>query len=259
MIQQLSGGKKARSQLEFDHTETFEQEKRRAKHSEGYRSGNILSSKYDFVDVDIVVQAQRHLSADQQADLAKLLKQHSKLFSGKLGEYRSQKIHLEIDHSVKPSRSRPYTVPINHQQVFKNELDRLVRIGVLEKCGHSEWIADDESKGLTTIATPFGAYRYRQLPMDICLSPDIAQDIMENVLQGLNENIEMYIDDIGCFSNSWKSHIDLLSCVLTRLENAGCTINPIKCEWGVKETDFLGHWLTPTGYCLISGIQLDKM
>ena len=83
--------------------------------------------------------------------------------------------------------------------------------------------------------------------MGVSESPDIAQEFMENLLRDLLEEIVVYIDDILVTNHDWSSHLILLNKVLAWLEDTGFLVNPLKCEWAVKETDFLGHWMTPSG------------
>ena len=99
---------------------------------------------------------------------------------------------------------------------------------------------DEPLEDLCTIATPFGLYHYACLPMGGSTSPDMAQEIMEQVLSNLKDT-EVYLDDIATFSSHFDSHIYLLEKILQCLQDNGFSINPLKCEWAIQETDFLGH------------------
>ena len=82
--------------------------------------------------------------------------------------------------------------------------------------------------------------------MGVKISGDVAQHIMTKMLKGLD--CECYIDYVGIWTNkSFDDHLDLVDQVLGRSSDNGMKCNPLKCDWLVQETDFLGHWMTPDG------------
>jgi len=70
---------------------------------------------------------------------------------------------------------------------------------------------------------------------------------MEGCLGDIPE-CDVYLDDIGIFTNDWESHLQVLDTVLQWLQHNNFSTNPLKCEWVVQETNWLGYWLTPTGF-----------
>jgi hypothetical protein len=107
----------------------------------GYKSPTIQRSLYEQVDIHDVALQQKHLSGAMQSKLEQILSQYPKLFSGELGCYPHRKVHLDLKPDAILCRCRPYPVPRHHEQVFKEELNRLCEIGVLSRCGASQWLS----------------------------------------------------------------------------------------------------------------------
>ena len=70
-----------------------------------------------------------------------MLQKFHKLFDGQLKTFKGPRVHLELIANPKPICRGPYSLPTSHLTVFKAELQRLLKIGVIEKATRSEWIA----------------------------------------------------------------------------------------------------------------------
>jgi len=68
-----------------------------------------------------------------------LLLQHERLFDGTLGDWDTTPVSLDIKPGEKPYHGKAYPIPHIYEQTLKKEVERLISIGVLEKCSDSEW------------------------------------------------------------------------------------------------------------------------
>eukprot|EP00117_Sycon_ciliatum_P008805 scpid39753/ scgid0465/ Retrovirus-related Pol polyprotein from transposon 17.6; Protease; Reverse transcriptase; Endonuclease len=105
---------------------------------------------------------------------------------------------------------------------------------------------DEVCQLLTTFITPQGRFCYTKLPFGISSAPEIFQQRMSAILQGL-EGVVCQMDDILVHGRTQEEHDHRLRAVLTRLVLAGLTLNPAKCQFSASDLTFLGVHLTPDG------------
>ena len=83
--------------------------------------------------------------------------------------------------------------------------------------------------------------------MGLCNSPDIFQEKMTDLMQGL-EFARAYIDDLLVLTTGkLEEHLSHLEQVLTRLSKAGLKVNAVKSFFGRTELEYLGYWITQNG------------
>ena len=105
---------------------------------------------------------------------------------------------------------------------------------------------EKESKKYLTINTHQGLYVYNRLPFGVASAPAIFQKLMDTVLQGV-PGVTCYIDDILVSSADEDSHLLTLKEVFSRLEKHGFRLKLEKCEFLLKNIEYLGHVISKDG------------
>ena len=98
-----------------------------------------------------------------------------------------------------------------------------------------------ESKEKTAFVTPFGLYEFEVMPFGLHNAPATFQRMMDHVFQGCESFAGAYLDDVVIFSLTWEEHLKHLAEVFSRLNEAGLTVKPQKCQFAQQEDHYLGH------------------
>ncbi|GFW67622.1 retrovirus-related Pol polyprotein from transposon 297 [Trichonephila clavipes] len=200
-----------------------------------------------------------------------------------------------VEHEIQlvsdqPVRTKPYRMSHRQNEILKNEINRMLKLGIIE-VGESDYMSPmilvevagkeprpcidyrklngiirteyfplpnieervekvsvakfitvlDLSKGYWQIplsktaqryaafCTSFGTYRPLRMSFGLKNAPYFFSKLMAELLNGLEDFVVPYLDDIAIFSDTWESHIKHMETVLQRIKRAKLTIKPSKC------------------------------
>jgi hypothetical protein len=146
----------------------------------------------------------------------------------------------------KRTRRKPYPIPKIQDLLMKLEGFQYATSLDLNM-GYYHIELNPDSKKLCTIVLPFGKFEYQRLPMGLCNSPDIFQEKMSDLMQGL-EFVRTYLDDLLCLTcGTFEYHLNKMEEILIRLRGAGLKVNAKKSFSARDSLEYLGYWITREG------------
>ena len=99
----------------------------------------------------------------------------------------------------------------------------------------------DRQKTAFSLGPGMGLYEFNVLPFGLTGGPSACQRIMDQVLRGLEQSTDIFIDDILIFSPDISSHRIVLREVFQRLLKHNLTLRGKKCQIGRSKVTYLGH------------------
>jgi transposase InsO family protein len=105
----------------------------------------------------------------------------------------------------------------------------------------------------TAFRTRYGHYEYLVMPFGLTNAPATCQMMINDTLREyLDITVVAYLDDILIYTDgNLEQHVKDVQQVLTKLQERRLKANPKKCEFHVKETEFLGFIIG------VDGIRID--
>ena len=99
----------------------------------------ILDAKYSKADIKTISESSTHLDPQERNKLYTLLKKYECLFDGNLGKWHGKPYDIKLKPDAEPYHGKTFTVLRIHELTFKQELDQLEYLKVINKVNRSQW------------------------------------------------------------------------------------------------------------------------
>ena len=108
-------------------------------------------------------------------------------------------------------------------------------------CGYWQVPVEKTSHPKTAFTTPFGLFQFRVMPFGLHGAPAAFQRMMDEILRDLGSFAAAYLDDVVIHSTTWQEHLQHIRAVMNKLQDAGLTVKPKKCQFATACCTYLGH------------------
>ncbi|GBC41210.2 enzymatic polyprotein, putative [Rhizophagus irregularis DAOM 181602=DAOM 197198] len=100
----------------------------------------------------------------------------------------------------------------------------------------------EEDKEKTAFICSQGLYEYNVMPFGLKNAPGTFRRLMDKILKEyIGEFVTVYLDDIMIYSEDFEEHIEHVDKVLSKLRENNMIVKLKKCQFGLRNINFLGH------------------
>ncbi|GKA97914.1 putative reverse transcriptase domain-containing protein [Tanacetum coccineum] len=159
-------------------------------------------------------------------------------------ELSNQLKELQEKGFIRPSHS-PWGAPV----LFVKKKDGACCFSKIDLCSEYHLLrVREEDIPKTAFRTRYGHFEFTVMPFGLTNAPAIFMDLMNRVCKPyLDKFVIVFIDDILIYSKSEEEHEVHLKTILDLLEKEKLYAKFSKCEFWLKEVQFLGHVVNRDG------------
>uniref|UniRef100_A0A2N9GKZ8 Reverse transcriptase domain-containing protein n=1 Tax=Fagus sylvatica TaxID=28930 RepID=A0A2N9GKZ8_FAGSY len=222
------------------------------------------------------------LNMDQEGKLVELLRKHKIAIGWTIADIKGISplicTHMiNFEDEVKASRQPQRRLNPNMREVVKTEVLKLLDAGIIYPISDSKWVSPTQvvpkKSGVTVVKNehgelvptklvtgwqdtwirpllhvPLALMHSIRMPFGLCNAPATLQRCMMSIFSDMvGEFMEVFMDDLSVFGDSFDGCLENLGKVLARCEEKNLDLNWEKCHFMVTSGIVLGHIVSSRG------------